>query len=92
MRFVTPSLEPGWSVFFSAPQLFREVSSGFESAASLRVLEEWITSGNADKIKSAAHLVSGAQPEFVFEHVGFVSNLLERAHAAGDDCYQSVRQ
>ena len=41
-------------------------------------------------IKIAARLVSGAQPAFVFSHVGFVSNLLERAHAAGDDCYQSV--
>ena len=84
------SLEPGWPIDYWVPQLFREVSSGFESAASLKVLEEWINSGNADKIKSAAHLVSGAQQTFVFKHVAFVSNLLERAQVAGDDCYQSV--
>ena len=84
------SLEPGWSVEYWIPQLFREVSSGFESATSLKVLDEWINSGSADRIKSAARLVSGAHPAFVFKHVGFTSNLLERAHAASYDCYQNV--
>ena len=84
------SLEPGWLIDYWVPQLFREVSSGFESAESLKVLEEWINSENADKIKSAAQLVFAAPPGFVFGHVGFTSNLLERAHAAGEDCYQSV--
>ena len=84
------SLEPGWSVEDWIPQLFREVSSGFESAASLEVLDEWINSGSAGRIKSAARLVSGAQPAFVFKHVGFISNLLERAHAASSDSYRSV--
>ena len=63
---------------------------GFESSASLNVLEEWINSGNTDRIKSAARLVSGAQPAFVFKHVEFISNLLERGHAAGSDTYRSV--
>ena len=75
------SLEPGWTVEYWIPQLFREVSSGFESATSLKVLDEWINSGSADRIKSAARLVSGAHPAFVFKHVGFTSNLgLAREH------------
>ena len=84
------SLEPGWAIGYWMPQLFREVSSGFESSASLKVLEEWINSGSADRIKSAARLVSDPQPAFIFKHVGFISNLLERAHAAGSDSYRSV--
>ena len=84
------SLEPGWNFNDWIPQLFREISSGFDSAASLNVLDEWISSGIADRITAAAHLLSEARPEFVFEHIGFVSNLLERAHASSDDCYRSV--
>ena len=68
----------------------REVSAGFESSAILKVLNEWINSGIADRIRSAAFLVLGAGPPFVFKHVGFTSNLLERAYAASYDCYQSV--
>ncbi len=84
------SLEPGWQFNYWIPQLFREISSGFESATSLKVLDEWIDSGNADRITAAAHLLSEARPEFVFKHIGFASNLLERAHAESDDCYRSV--
>ena len=84
------SLESGWSVKFWIPQLFQEVSSGCESAVSRKVLGEWINSGSADRIKSAAHLVSGAKPGYVFKHVEFISNLLERAHATSSGCYRSV--
>ena len=84
------SLEPGSSVAYWIPQLFREVSLDFESAASLKVLNEWINLGDGGRIRPAARLVSRAQPAFVFEHVGFISNLLERAYAAGFDCYRSV--
>ena len=84
------SLEPGWHIDDWIPQLFREISSGFDSAASLKVLDEWINSGNADRIEAAAHLLSEARPEFVFKHIEFVSNLLERAHASSYDCFGSV--
>ena len=84
------SLEPVSSVEYWIPELFREASLDFESAASLKVLNEWINSGDAGKIKSAARLVSRAQPEFVFENVEFTSNLLERAYAASFDCHRSV--
>ena len=84
------SLEPGSSIEDWIPQLFREVSLGFKSAPSMKILNEWINSGNAVRIQSAARLVSGAQPEFFFNNVEFISNLLERAYAASTDCYQSV--
>ena len=84
------SLKPGWDVERWIPQLFREVSSNFESGASLKVLDEWINSGDPAMIESAARLVSGAPPGFVFKHVEFVANLLERAHTANAGCYRSV--
>ena len=84
------SLEPVSSVEYWIPKLFREVSLDFESAASLKVLDEWINSGDAARIQSAALLVSRAQPAFVFKNVEFTANLLERAYDASSDCYRSV--
>ena len=83
-------LEQGWSIGYWVPQLFREISSGFESTEGLKVLDEWVNSENVDKVKLAAHLVSGARPSFVFNHVTFVSNLLDHAYAASDDTYLTV--
>ena len=84
------SLESGWAVEQEIPQLFREVSSSFESATGLNVLNEWINSGDPAMIESAARLVSGAPRGFVFKHVDFVANMLERALAADAGCYQRV--
>ncbi len=84
------SVEEGSSIQYWIPQLFREASLDFESAASLKVLNEWIDSGNADKIESAACLIAEAQPAFVFQEVEFIVNLLERANAAGFDCHRRV--
>ncbi len=84
------SLEPGSSDAFWMPQLFQEISLDFESDASLKVLDDWINSEDAARIQSAAHLVSRAQPAFVFKNVEFTANLLERADAASPDCYRSV--
>ena len=84
------SLGPGWAVEHWIPQLFREVSSSFDSVASLKVLNEWINSGDPAMIESAARLVSGAPPGFVFKHVDFVENLLERALTADSGCYRRV--
>ena len=83
-------LEPGGAAEFWIEKLFREVSLDFESAANLKVLDEWINSGDPARIQLAARLVSRAQPEFIFKHVGFIANLLERAYAAHTDCYHDV--
>ena len=84
------SLEPVSSGEYWIPQLFREASLDFESAVSLAVLNEWINSGDAARIQSAARLVSRAHPAFVFKNVEFTTNLLERAYVASSDCYRSV--
>ena len=84
------SLESGRAVEHWIPKLFREVSSGLETTASLKVLAEWINSGDPARIESAARLASGAPPGFVFKHVDFVTNLLERAQGANADCYRKV--
>ena len=83
-------LEPGWHIKWWVPKLFREVSSGFESEAGLKVLEEWINSGDFNKIEHAAQLVSGAHPDFVFDKFEFVSNFVVRAYDAGHECYLNV--
>ncbi|MCY4090681.1 MAG: restriction endonuclease [Caldilineaceae bacterium] len=84
-------LEPGSSsIEHWMAQLFREVSLDSESAASLKVLNEWINSGSAGRIESAARLVAEAPPAFVFRNVEFTANLQERAYEAGSDCYRSV--
>ena len=86
------SLESGGSIGYWIPKLFSEVSSRFDSPAGLQVLDEWINSGDPERIVSGARIVQGAGTGFVLRHVAFVSNLLERAHAASFDCYQSAAQ
>ena len=86
------SLESGRSIGYWIPKLFSEVSSRFESSGGLKVLDEWINSGDAIRIVSGARIVQGAGPGFFFRHVAFVSNLLERAYAASFDCYLSVTE
>ena len=84
------SLGQGWSVEYWIPKLFSEASSGFEADAGLRVLGEWIDSESAELIERAAQFLKGAPSAFVFKRVGFVSNLLERAHVASADCYRNA--
>ncbi len=74
---------------FWLPKLFKEVSLNF-SPASIEVLREWIDSGNPEKIVTAASIVNEANPDFVFDQVAFVTNLLERALHAGNACYRRV--
>lgn len=83
-------LEPGGASEYLIEKLFREVSLNFESAASLKVLNEWINSGDVARIQSAARLVFHANPEFVFKNVEFTANLLERAYDASYDGHRSV--
>ena len=58
---------------------------------TLRVLGEWADSGEPEKIQDVAQLLSAARPDFVFEQRDFVVDLLDRAHAAGKECYDRVR-
>ena len=74
---------------FWFPKLFKLMSEDF-SPASLRVLNEWVESGDHQRILAAAGLISDADPSFVFANDQFTINLLERAYAEGHDCYRGV--
>lgn len=74
---------------FFLSQLFKEVSLNF-TPTSLKVLDEWINSGEPDKVQAASYLLRDVPKSFVFIHVEFISNLLEQAYELGDDCYQAV--
>lgn len=70
-------------------RLFKEASLQFTNV-SLRVLEEWINSGDKEKIQAVSFLLSEAPQEFFFTNVEFVSNLLEQAYDLEDECYRMV--
>ena len=57
----------------------------------MQVLEEWVASGEAEKISAAASLVSEAPNNFVVSHSYFCINLLRKSHSIGTECHQSVK-
>ena len=69
------ALGKSWSLHFWLPKLFVQISDGF-GPTCLRVLNEWIDSGDEERIKTAAALVGDAYANFVFRDVEFVGNLL----------------
>lgn len=78
-------------------ELYKEVSFAFVgeserdiSPTSLKVLNEWINSEDAEKIRAASRLIREFYAGFIFGHLEFVSNLLEQAYKAGDECYEAV--
>lgn len=71
------------------PKLFKDISFAF-SPASLQVLSEWVTSGDPTKIEVVGSIVSEASHAFVFEQIGFVTALIDRALAAGNTCHRRV--
>jgi hypothetical protein len=78
-----------WTGHFWLPKLFVQISDGF-GPTCLEILDEWINSGDEGKIEGAASLVGDAFANFVFEHVDFVENLLNRAAAISEQCYRRV--
>ncbi len=83
------SVQVDYRSSFWFPKLFKEVSLRF-CPASLKVLGEWISTGDAQKIAAATVLLTEAPAAFVFEQSEFVTNALARAYAAGDECYRRV--
>jgi hypothetical protein len=90
LREVRDHLQPAtWQRHHYVPDLFRNVAR-LDDVVTLRVLGEWVDSGDAEKIKDAAQLLSAAS-HFVFDQQDFVVHVLERAHSAGKDCLDHVR-
>jgi hypothetical protein len=75
---------------FFLPGLFRDVSKNFSHPVAMRVLSEWVGSGQSEKIEAASSLLKGAPSGFVFEAVDFVQRVIERAHEAGEECERRV--
>jgi len=69
--------------------LFKMVSAGFDET-TLKVLREWIVSGDRQKLEAAASLLSEASRTFVFTHSQYVAMLLEQAEKQGEKCYERV--
>lgn len=69
--------------------LFKMVSAGFDET-TLKVLQEWIMSGDAGKLEAAASLLSEADPSFVFTNHEYVIDLLEQAKKQSESSYERV--
>ncbi len=69
--------------------LFKMVSAGFDKT-TLKVLGEWIVSGDGEKLEAAASLLSEAPSNFAFTHTAYVVDLLEQAHKQGSAQYKRV--
>ena len=57
---------------------------------SINLLNEWINSNDAEKIIASSRLIQSFHSGFIFQHLDFIENLLERAYDADDQCYQTV--
>jgi transcriptional regulator with XRE-family HTH domain/tetratricopeptide (TPR) repeat protein len=78
-----------WMRSHYGADLFRIVSSGFDET-TLKVLQEWIMSGDRQKLEAAASLLSEAPRTFVFTHSQYVMTLLEQAEKQGEKCCKRV--
>jgi hypothetical protein len=62
--------------------------------ASIELLEEWIQTGEDEKIRASAKLISGLNnrlnSDFIFQYLDIVEKLLEQAYQVGDECYEYV--
>lgn len=83
------ALKKGWRTSVWVPNLFKVASLDF-APKSLSVLDEWINSGDPERVEAASLLLTDAPSDFIFTNSAFVSTLLERAYAAGEECYRSV--
>lgn len=81
------SLAPDGETMFGLTNLFKALSLDYNDEG-LAALNEWIDSGDPEKIKEALLLLDGVKPPFSFEHVGFVTNALRKAEPAGEECYR----
>lgn len=62
------------------------------SSTSLEILNEWINSEDAEKIRGASCLLLEAPRSLILEQVDFISNLASKAYEISRDCFLSVLQ
>jgi hypothetical protein len=83
------ALGESWSLHFWLPKLFLQISAAF-GPVCLRVLKEWVDSGEEEKVEAVGALVGDAYANFVFAEVQFVEDLLNRALGISEECYSTV--
>jgi len=71
--------------------LFKDISGNF-SDTSLEVLNEWVLTDDANKIRAVGDLLRHASADFIFSHTNFISNLLEHSYYTGDECHNHIEQ
>jgi hypothetical protein len=61
---------------------------------SIELLEEWMQTGEDEKIRASAKLISGLNnrlnSDFIFQYLDIVEKLLEQAYQVSDECYEYV--
>lgn len=76
---------------FWIPLLFSEISKNY-SSESLEILNEWIDTGDKDKIIGVGFLIRKAPMNFVFDNAEFVSKLIETSYNISTECYYSISE
>jgi hypothetical protein len=70
-------------------ELYHAVSLNYNDS-SLVILNEWIDSGDPQKIQQACRLLREASQSFIFSQEAFTQHALEQAYMTGDECFQDV--
>lgn len=78
-----------WRRFFWAPDLFA-LAIGNVDGQVLDLLDNWAGTSDPRRLQVAAHLLRDLPDDYMWESVDWVNNILERAYALGDDCYNTV--
>ena len=65
--------------------------SAADLQAATKVLREWTTSGDSEKVVAAASLLREYHEDVVFALDDFVADTLDNAAKLGSDCYKAVR-
>ena len=78
-----------WHRSFWAPDLFA-LATGNVDGQVLDLLDNWAGTSDPQRLQVVAHLLRDLPDDYMWESVAWVNNLLERAYALGDDCYNTV--
>lgn len=74
---------------FWIPILFSEISKNY-SPESIEILNEWIDTGEKDKIVGIGILIQEAPTNFLFDNTEFVSKLIETSYNISEECHSEV--
>jgi hypothetical protein len=70
--------------------LYHAISLNYNEP-SLDVLNEWINSGDPQKIQDSCRLLREASQSFIFNQEAFTQHALEQAYMMGDECFENVQ-